>query len=201
MLNAFKKILQDYFLAGVLVLGPLAICYMVVKAVIEAADSALYTNHWMPVHIPGLGFLVSILLILFAGFLGRNILGRFIFGLASDGFSRIPILGSVYTSVKQILETLFVNQDKHFRRVVLVEFPQRAGWSLAFVTSEIIPDEIQKNFDQPMLSVFLPTTPIPTNGFYFFVARKDTKESSLSVEQAFKIIVSLGLVVPLPKKA
>jgi uncharacterized membrane protein len=140
-----------------------------------------------------LGFLLSLALIVFAGFLGRNILGRFVFGLASDLLGKIPILGTVYTSVKQILETLFVDQQKHFSRVVMVEFPREGHWSLAFVTSEVVPKEMQKDLNPSMISVFLPTTPIPTNGFYFFVEKSRVRETEISVQQAFKIIVSLGL--------
>ncbi len=196
MWKSTKKVFKDYFLAGILVLGPLTICYLVVRAIIEGADNALNTAGWMPVRIPGIGVLVALIIILFAGFLGRNLFGRYLFNATADVLGRVPILGNIYKSTRQVFQTLFVNQGNHFSRVVLIEFPSRIGWSLAFVTSEVVPIEVQKLFSEKLLSVYVPTTPIPTNGFYIYLAQKDVRDTELSVEQAFKIIVSLGLVVP-----
>src|SRR5690348_4165827 len=114
MWNSTKKIFKDYFLAGILVLGPLAICYLVVKAIVEGADRALDTASWMPVHIPGLGMVLAVLIILFAGFLGRNLFGRYLFNVTSEILIRIPLLGNIYKSTRQVFQTLFVNHDGHF---------------------------------------------------------------------------------------
>lgn len=195
-MKALKKLFKENFLTGILVIGPLAVCYLVVKAVIDGADSFLQTSKWLPFQVPGFGFLISILIILAAGFFGRNFLGKYFFSLTGDVLSRVPVLGGVYKSIKQVFETLFINRAQHFSRVVLVSFPSHIGQTLAFVTSEEVPPEIQKMFPEPMLSVYLPTSPIPTNGFYVFIPKKDVRETTLNVEQAFKIIISLGLAKP-----
>ncbi|MBK9294540.1 MAG: DUF502 domain-containing protein [Oligoflexia bacterium] len=192
-MNLIKKLFKEYFLAGILVIGPLAVCFIVVKAVIDAADAFLQVNKWFPVDIPGLGVLVSVLIILGAGFLGKNFLGKYFISLTSDVVSKVPVLGGIYKSIKQIFETLFINREQHFRRVVLVTFPGQVSKTLAFVTSNEVPNEIKNLFSEPMLSLYIPTSPIPTNGFYVFMAKKDVQETSLTVEQAFKVIVSLGL--------
>jgi uncharacterized membrane protein len=196
MIASVKKLFKDYFLTGILFLGPLAIVLFVVKTVIEGADNILQTSRWLPVHVPGLGVLLSLAIILVAGFLGRNLLGRYVFSTASGMITHLPFLGGVYKSVKQVFETLFVNHEKHFSRVVLIPFPGPGGWTLAFVTSENAQPEIQKLYSEPMICLFLPTSPIPTNGYYVYFAKKDVKATSLKVDEAFKIIISLGLVTP-----
>jgi uncharacterized membrane protein len=146
MWSSIKKIFKDYFLSGVLFLGPLAIVFFVVKTVIEGADSILQTSKWLPVHIPGLGIVLALCIILVAGFLGKNLFGRYIFSVASEVVTHLPFLGSIYKSIKQVFQTLFVNHEKHFSRVVLVPFPSAQGWTIAFVTSEEVPLEIEKLF-------------------------------------------------------
>src|SRR4051812_11044752 len=116
MWKSTKRIFKDYFLAGILVLGPMAICYLVVKAIIEGADTALNTAIWMPVRIPGIGVLVALVIILFSGFLGRNLFGRYIFSATSQVLLRVPLLGNIYKSTSQIFQTLFVNHGDHFSR-------------------------------------------------------------------------------------
>jgi uncharacterized membrane protein len=194
MFQALKNIFKAYFLTGLLVLGPLAISYYVIKLIVDAADSTLATSKWAPINVPGFGLLIAIVIILFSGFLGKNVLGRYLFVGAGDVIRKIPVVGSIYSSTKQVFETLFDSEKRTFGRVVLVNYPHLESWSLAFVTSEEPPNKIENLFPEKVLSVYIPTTPNPTSGFYIFVPVSKTRPTSLTVDEAFKIIVSLGLV-------
>src|ERR1700677_4364720 len=114
MLTAIKRIFRSYFLTGLLVLGPLVISGYIIKIIIEATDSVLVTDRWLP--IPGLGVIVALIIILIAGFLGKNVLGRYLFTGAGDVMVRIPIIGTIYSSTKQVFETLFGGTNKQFGR-------------------------------------------------------------------------------------
>ncbi|MCC6278842.1 MAG: DUF502 domain-containing protein [Oligoflexia bacterium] len=196
MLATIKRIFRSYFITGLLVLGPLLISVFVVKAIVEAADSALQTSRWAPYAFPGLGLVIAVTVICLAGVLTRHVFGEFFFKGAGDLVEKIPLLGVFYSGTKQVFETLLGDQNKNFGRVVLVQYPHAGTWTLAFVTAEHIPHDVQKRFQDKMISVYVPTTPNPTSGFYIYVAEKDTRPSDLSVDEAFKVIVSLGLVSP-----
>ena len=196
MIASIKKLFKDYFFAGLLVVGPLAICFFFLRAIVRGMDELLQTARWAPFNFPGFGILLSLVIILTAGFLARIYLGHYIFRKVSQLFERIPILGGIYKSLKQVFQTLFVDHDKHFSRVVLIPFPSAGHDTIAFVTSETIPAELQKHYSEPMLSVFVPNTPLPSAGFYLLVPVKETRSTDLTVEQAFKLVISLGLVTP-----
>ena len=194
MWKSLKNIFKSYFVAGLLVLGPLVISVYFIQTVIQGTDAVLQTSRWFPFQVPGLGVLVSIVIILLAGFLGRNVFGKFIFTSAGEVLVHIPVIGTIYTSIQQVLDTLLGDREQSFGRVVLIQYPHPEIWSMAFVTSDEVPVEIQKNFQEKLLSVYVPTTPNPTSGFYLFVETSKTKPCGLTVEQAFKAIVSLGIV-------
>jgi len=192
MFAALKRIFRTYFITGLLVLGPLVISGYIIKIIIETTDNILVTDRWLP--FPGLGLLISIVIILFAGFLGKNVLGRYLFAGAGDVMIRIPVIGTIYSSTKQVIETLFGGKNKQFGRVVLINYPHGESWTLAFVTAENVPVEVQHLVKDPLLSVYVPTTPNPTSGFYMYIPKSKAIETHISVDSAFKIIVSLGLV-------
>ena len=141
------------------------------------------------------GFAVPLLGILLIGLMARNIAGRWLLDFGEQTVQAIPLAGQVYKTLKQLLETLFKDSNGKFRRVVLVEYPRRGVWSLGFVTGAIS-NEIQAQMPQPVLSVFVPTTPNPTTGWYAVVPEKEVVNLSISIEDAFKIIVSGGIVAP-----
>ncbi|MBW4602625.1 MAG: DUF502 domain-containing protein [Calothrix sp. FI2-JRJ7] len=141
------------------------------------------------------GFAVPLLGILLIGLMARNIAGRWLLDFGEQTVQAIPLAGQVYKTLKQILETLFKDSNGKFRRVVLVEYPRRGVWSVGFVTGAIS-NEIQAQMPQPVLSVFVPTTPNPTTGWYAVVPEKEVVNLSISIEDAFKIIVSGGIVAP-----
>ena len=198
MITKLKNIFKSYFVAGLLVLGPVVISLYFIQTVIQGTDSVLQTSKWFPFPIPGLGFLIALIIILLAGFLGKNVFGKFIFTTAGEVLTRIPVIGAVYSSMKQVFDTLLSDRHKSFGRVVLIPYPHETTWTLAFVTAEGVPSEIQNQFSETMVSVYVPTTPNPTSGFYLYVPEEKTKIVEMSVEQAFKTVVSLGLVQAKP---
>jgi uncharacterized membrane protein len=153
------------------------------------------------------GLAVPLLSILLIGLMARNIAGRWLLETGEQVLAAIPLAGQVYKTLKQLLETLLKDSGSKFRRVVLVEYPRRGIWAIGFVTG-IISSEIQSQMSRPMLSVFIPTTPNPTTGWYTVVPEDEVVNLSMSIEDAFKIIVSGGIVssnvqlpnLPLPKE-
>ena len=144
-----------------------------------------------------LGKALGILLlgILLIGLMARNIVGRWLLDFGEETLQRIPLAGSVYKTLKQLLETVFRDNSTRFRRVVLVEYPRKGLFALGFVTG-VLGNAMQGGFDQPMLSVFIPTAPNPTTGWYAVVPETAVRDLDLSVEDAFRTIISAGIVSP-----
>lgn len=141
------------------------------------------------------GLTVPLFGILLIGLMARNIVGRWLLDLGEGILQAIPFAGSVYKTLKQLLETLLQDSKDKFRRVVLVEYPRKGVWAIAFVTGVMSPD-FQAQFSRPMLNVFIPTTPNPTSGWYAIVQEEEVLPLSISVEDAFKLIISGGIVSP-----
>lgn len=141
------------------------------------------------------GLTVPLFGILLIGLMARNIVGRWLLDLGEGILQAIPFAGSVYKTLKQLLETLLQDSKDKFRRVVLVEYPRKGVWAIAFVTGAMSPD-FQAQFSRPMLNVFIPTTPNPTSGWYAIVQEEEVLPLSISVEDAFKLIISGGIVSP-----
>ena len=141
------------------------------------------------------GLTVPLFGILLIGLMARNIVGRWLLDLGENILQAIPFAGSVYKTLKQLLETLLQDSKDKFRRVVLVEYPRKGVWAIAFVTGTMSPD-FQAQFSCPMLNVFIPTTPNPTSGWYAIVKEEEVFPMSMSVEDAFKLIISGGIVTP-----
>ena len=143
------------------------------------------------------GLAVPLLSILIIGLMARNIVGKWLLDFGERILQAIPLAGQVYKTLKQLLETILKDSNGKFRRVVLVEYPRREMWSIAFVTGTVT-SEIQQKMDKPMLNLFIPTTPNPTTGWYAVVPEKDVINLSMSIEEAFKIVVSGGIVSATP---
>ena len=142
-----------------------------------------------------LGLTVPLLGILLIGLMARNIVGRWLLEFGEGTLSRIPLAGSVYKTLKQLLETFLRDNSKRFRRVVLVEYPREGLFSVGFVTGLVGPS-LQAEIDQPLLSVFIPTAPNPTTGWYTLVPESSVRNLNISVEDAFRTIISAGIVNP-----
>ncbi len=142
-----------------------------------------------------LGLTVPLLGILLIGLMARNIVGRWLLEFGEGTLSRIPLAGSVYKTLKQLLETFLRDNSKRFRRVVLVEYPREGLFSVGFVTGLVGPS-LQPELDEPLLSVFIPTAPNPTTGWYTLVPESSVRDLNISVEDAFRTIISAGIVNP-----
>jgi uncharacterized membrane protein len=141
------------------------------------------------------GLTVPLVFILLIGLMARNIVGRWLLDLGEKILQSIPLAGSIYKTLKQILETLLQDSKTKFRRVVIIEYPRRGIWSIGFVTG-VVSNELNSYLSKPMLSVFIPTTPNPTSGWYAIVPEEDVITIPISIEDAFKVLISGGIVNP-----
>jgi uncharacterized membrane protein len=190
---------KKYLLTGLLVWVPLGITLWALNLTISTLDQSLillpinwYPDKLLGVHIPGLGVILTVAIVLCTGLLVRNVLGQRLLRYWEDLLRRIPIVNSIYHSVKQVSDTLLSSNGLAFRKVLLVRYPHQEAWSLAFQTS--IPSEVSQQFEDEYIGVFIPTAPSPVNGFYFYVRRADTIELNISVDAALKSIISMGVV-------
>jgi len=181
---------------------PLVITLWVLNLIVSTMDQslALLPSRWHP-HallgrdVPGLGMLLTILVIFLTGLLTRNFLGQRLVRLWEAALARIPIVNSIYSSVKQVSDTLFSPGGKAFRKALLVQYPRAGAWTIAFETG-VPADEIARHLDGDMVSVYVPTTPNPTSGFFLMMPRADVVELHMSVDEALKYVVSMGVVGP-----
>jgi uncharacterized membrane protein len=196
--------LRNYFLTGLVVAGPLAITAWLIWSVVNWADNvvrpfippAYRPESYLPWPIPGTGLIVALFALTLLGFLTANLVGRTLVGWGESLLSRMPIVRPIYKTMKQIFETLFSKTGSSFRKVALVEFPVPGTWSLVFV-SQPPGGEVAARLPQgDFISVFLPCTPNPTTGFFFFVERKALIELDISVENAMTLLISAGMVQP-----
>lgn len=207
MLQRIKQDLKNDLIAGLLVVIPLAttiwLSYVIanwaIKFLTQIPKQINPFDQLNPILSNFLnaliGLTVPLAFILLIGLMARNIVGRWLLDLGERLLQAIPLAGSIYKTLKQILETLFQDSKTKFRRVVMVEYPRQGVWSIGFVTGKVS-DMIQNHLEQPMLSVFIPTTPNPTSGWYAIVPEKDVITLTISIEDAFKVLISGGIVSP-----
>jgi uncharacterized membrane protein len=200
--NWIKSIIRGYFLAGLLVIVPLGAVIFVISVLLRLMDRALnviparfHPEAYLPFKIPGLGLVLFIALVLVTGVLVKNYIGRRIVDFGEYMVSKIPLVRPLYAAVKQLILAIFGDTHDAFKRVVLVEYPRKGVYSLAFVTAQTS-GEIRERVGAKMLSIFLPTTPNPTSGFFLVLPEEDTIPLSMSVEEAFKLLISGGVVEP-----
>ena len=200
---------RRYLIAGLLVWIPLGITLWVLKVTVELMDETLLllpvawrTESLFGFHVPGLGILLTLGILLATGALAANFFGRKLLAYGDTVLGRIPIVRSIYGGVKQISDTLFSPEGKAFRRAVLVRYPHPGTWTVALVTGT--PEhEVASILGQDQISVFVPTTPNITAGFFLIVPRSETIELDMTVDAALKYIISMGVAEPLalPKKS
>jgi uncharacterized membrane protein len=194
-----KSSIKSYIITGLLIWVPLVITLWVLNLLVGTLDQTLQllpqsflTESWLGVHVPGLGVILTVLIVLVTGIITANMLGQRLVRLWEGILARIPVVSSIYNSVKQVSDTLFSGTGHAFRKVLLVRYPHPQAWSLAFQTN--VPPEIASRLPEDHVAVFIPTTPSPVNGFYFYVRREDVIEVDIPVDVAFKYIVSMGVV-------
>lgn len=194
---------KRYLLAGLLLWTPLAITVWLITWVFDILDSvlpqALRSETLFGVHIPGFGVLVVVLLILLTGFLAANLIGQKLVDLWEGLMKRIPLFRSIYSSVKQVSDTILSPNGQAFRQAVLIQYPRQGLWTIAFLTGTPSSD-VAAHLPADCVSVYVPTTPNPTSGFFLMVPRSDVIELSIGVDAALKYVVSMGTVPPLPSR-
>lgn len=193
--------LKRYFITGLLIWVPLGITVWVLRLLIGTMDQSLLLlpaelrpESQLGFSLPGMGALMTLLVIFVTGLLTANIVGQRLVRFWEGLLARIPVVKSIYYSVKQVSDTLFSGNGDAFRKVLLVRYPHPQAWSLAFQTN--VPGDVATSFSEEHVGVFIPTTPSPVNGFYFYVKRSETIELDISVDDALKYIISMGVAAP-----
>jgi len=194
--------LRRYLVAGLLVWVPLGVTLLIINFLVELMDQTLVLlpEHLRPENligfsVPGLGIVLATVVVLVTGVVAANLFGRQLLGFGESLLNRIPLVRSIYSGVKQVTETLFSGSGKSFRRVVLVEYPHKDSWTLAFQTGEGAP-EARSKVGRDLVNVFVPTTPNPTSGFFLMVPREDVIVLDMSVDDGLKMLLSVGVVQP-----
>jgi uncharacterized membrane protein len=195
-----SKSLRSYLLAGLVVWLPILVTIGVLRFIIDLLDNtlALIPNAYQPerllgIHIPGFGVILSLVLLVATGVMATNFFGQRLVSWGESILSRIPLVRSIYNAVKQVMNTVLSSNGDAFRKVMLIEYPRQGLWSLAFQTG-VATKEISTHLNEEMISVFIPTTPNPTSGFLMMIPKRDAIELSMSIEEALKFVISLGVV-------
>ena len=201
--NRVVERLRAYFFAGILVTGPLALTLYLTWLFIHFIDSSvslLFPDrynpaHYLPFNIPGLGLVFSVIVLTLIGAATAGYVGRLFLRISERILARMPVIRGVYGAMKQIFETVLAKQSNTFREAVLIEFPRRGMWTIAFITART-EGEVQDLAGPDAVSVYVPTTPNPTSGYLVFVPRRELVVLSMTVEEAIKMVISGGIVTP-----
>ena len=194
--------MKRYFITGLLVLVPLFITVWVLTTLINIMDSSLLLlpSSWRPEAqfgraIPGIGALLTLLIIFVTGLIATNFFGRQLIALWENMLGRVPVVKSIYNSVKQVSDTLFSDSGNAFRKALLVQYPREGSWTIAFMTGHPGGD-VANHLQGDYVSVYVPTTPNPTSGFFLMMPKADVIELDMTVDAALKYIISMGVVAP-----
>jgi uncharacterized membrane protein len=201
-------LIKRYFITGLLVLVPLFITVWVLTILIGLMDQSLLLlpASWRPeaqlgISIPGIGALLTLGIILITGVVATNFFGKRIILFWEALLGRVPVVKSIYYSVKQVSDTLFSDSGQAFRKALLVQYPREGSWTIAFLTGKPGGDVVN-HLEGDYVSVYVPTTPNPTSGFFLMMPKEDVIELKMSVDEALKYIVSMGVVAPeIPKRS
>ena len=195
-------LMKKYFITGLLVLVPVVITFWVLSSLIQTMDQSLLLlpEQWRPQQLfgfsmVGLGAILTVVTIFVTGVIATNIFGQQLILLWEAMLSRVPVVKSIYASVKQVSDTIFSDSGNAFRKALLIEFPRKGSWTIAFLTGEPGGD-VSNHLQGDYVSVFVPTTPNPTGGYFLMIEKKEVMELDMSVDQALKYIISMGTVVP-----
>ena len=195
--------IRAYFFAGILVTAPIGISLWITWGIIKFFDAQVVRlippqynpETYLPITLPGLGLVLTIIVLTLVGWLAAGLMGRWLVRLSGQVMASMPVVRNIYSAVKQIMETVLAQKSNAFRHVVLFEYPRKGIWSMGFVTGATS-GEVQNLIDSEMINVFVPTTPNPTSGFLLFVPKKDVHYLNMSSEEGFKMLVSTGIVTP-----
>ena len=194
--------MKKYFITGLLVWIPLGITVWVLHFLVRTMDQTLLllpeefrTERWLGIYVPGMGVVMTLVVVLATGIVATNFFGQRVLLFWEGVLSRIPVVKSIYNSVKQVSDTLFTSGGHAFRKALLVQYPREGSWTIAFLTGEPGGDVIN-HLHGEYWSVYVPTTPNPTSGFFLMVPKADVIELDMSVDAALKYIISMGVVAP-----
>ncbi|MDX2345489.1 MAG: DUF502 domain-containing protein [Legionella sp.] len=194
------KSIRSYLLAGLVVWLPVIVTLVILRFIVDLLDQsmALLPDAYQPeqlfgFHIPGFGVVLSLALLFVTGLIATNFLGQRLMRWSEAILDRIPLVRSIYSATKQVMETVFSSNSQAFRNVLLIEYPRKGLWTIAFQTGVANP-EVCKHTGEEMLSIFVPTTPNPTSGFLMMIAKSSATELSMSIDDALKLVISLGVM-------
>lgn len=193
--------IRKYFITGLLIWVPLAITLWVLNFIITTMDKSLqllpepWLKALLSLHVPGFGVILTLAIVLITGLLTRNFIGQRLVIFWERLLGRIPIVRSVYSSVKQVSDTVLSDSGQAFRKALLIEYPRKGVWTIAFQTGTPS-GEVKKHIPADMVAVYIPTTPNPTSGFFLMLPVSDVVELEMSVDEALKYVVSMGVVAP-----
>lgn len=196
------KAIRSYLLAGLVVWLPILVTFVVLRFIVDLLDKtmALLPDAYQPeqlfgMSLPGLGVLLSLALLLITGIVATNILGQRLVMMSEAILDKIPLVRTIYNATKQMMHAIFATNGQAFRKVLMVEYPRKGMWSVAFQTGTAS-EEIVEHAGIEMVLIFIPTTPNPTSGFLMMVPKKDVIELSMTIDEALKFIISLGVMQP-----
>jgi len=197
-----KLLIRRYFITGLLIWVPLVITLWVLDLLVGTMDQTLrllplkwQTENWLGVHIPGLGVVLTLVIVFASGVLAANIIGQRMVKFWERVLARIPVVNSIYTGVKQVSDTLFAPGGQAFRKALLVQWPSPGMWTIAFLTGTPGGD-VANHLKGDYVSIYVPTTPNPTGGYFVMVAREAVIELDMTVDDALKYIISMGVASP-----
>ena len=194
--------MKKYFITGLLIWVPLGITLWVLHLLVSAMDQSLLllpeqfqTEHWLGMHVPGMGVVLTFVVVFGTGLVAANMLGQRLLRFWENILGRIPVFKSIYNSVKQVSDTLFSSSGHAFRKALLVQYPRDGSWTIAFLTGQPGGDVVN-HLQGEYWSVYVPTTPNPTSGFFLMMPKSDVIVLDMSVDEALKYIISMGVVSP-----
>ena len=197
-----KHLIRRYFITGLLIWVPLAITLWVLDLLVGTMDQTLQllppswrTEGWLGVHVPGLGVVLTLVVVFATGVFAANIIGQQLVRFWESVLARIPVVNSIYTGVKRISDTLFAPGGQAFRKALLVQWPSPGMWTVAFLTGTPAGD-VARHLRGDYVSIYVPTTPNPTGGYFVMVPRDSVIELDMTVEEALKYIISMGVAAP-----
>lgn len=194
--------MKKYFITGLLIWVPLGITLWVLHLLVSTMDQTLLllpvqfqTESWLGIHVPGMGVIMTLVVVLATGLVAANFLGQHLLRFWEGVLGRIPVVKSIYNSVKQVSDTLFTSGGHAFRRALLVQYPREGSWTIAFLTGQPGGD-VANHLQGEYWSIYVPTTPNPTSGFFLMMPKSDVIVLDMSVDEALKYIISMGVVSP-----
>lgn len=195
--------LRNYFFSGLLFWFPLGITFLIINFFVQLMDKLIPKSYSPEVlfgfNIPGFGFVIVFVIILITGLFLTNFLGKYFLSLWNNFLTKIPIISTIYSTIKKLSDTVFKTDNDNFKKVVLIEYPKKNLWTFAFQTADYR-SKIEKTIGEEVVNIYVPTTPNPTSGFFLMLPKSQIKEVDISVDEALKTIISMGIIKPDYKK-